>query len=68
MVNMGMGDDDLLDSEVVLFQHGKNPVDIRPGIDDRGPQGSLIRENAAVTGERADGKNLVNHSQRSSEE
>jgi hypothetical protein len=46
---------------VMLLQHGEDLGDIRAGIDDRGPQGTLIRENAAVAGKRADGKNLMNH-------
>ena len=61
MVNVGMGHDDLLHGQVVPFQDGQNRVDVGAGVDDRSPQGTLIRENAAVAGEWADGKDLVNH-------
>src|ERR1035437_8539716 len=68
MVNVRVGNDDLLYGQVVPFQDGKNRVDVCARINDRSPQGSLVRKNAAVTGERADGKNLVNHRQKSGEE
>ena len=61
MVNVGMGNDDLLHGQLVPFQDSEDRVDVGAGIDDRSPQGSLIRENAAVAGEGADGKDLVNH-------
>jgi hypothetical protein len=67
MINVGMGDDNLLHGQMVPLKYGQNPADIRAGIDDRSSQGSLVGENTAVAGEGTDGKYLVNHSQESSE-
>ena len=61
VVDVGVGDDDLLDGEVVLREFGDDAADVVAGIDDDGLAGGLVAEDGAVALERADDEDLVDH-------
>ncbi len=62
MVDVGVGDDDLLDGEVMLAQQGDDTRDLVTGGDDDGFAGGLVSEDGAVALEEADGEDFVEHS------
>jgi hypothetical protein len=61
VVDVGVGDDDLLDGEVVLCEEGHNAGDVVAWIDDDGFAGGLVTEDGAVALEGADGNDFVDH-------
>ena len=61
MVDVGVGDDDLLDGELVLCEQGNDAGDVVAGIDDEGLAGGFVAEDGAVALEHADGKDFVDH-------
>src|SRR6202158_3487738 len=62
VVDVGVGDDDLLYYEVVLADDGENILNIVARIDDHGFVRGLIADDGAVTLQWADGQDLVDHS------
>ena len=61
VVDVAVGDDDLLQREVVGLEEGKDLRDIVAGIDDHGFAGGVVTEDGAVALERADGEGLEDH-------
>ena len=61
VVDVGVGDDDLFDLEIVLADESENVVDVVAGIDHHGLVGSLVADDGAVALEGADGKDFVDH-------
>src|SRR6185437_12500372 len=57
MVDVRVGDDDLLDGELVLVQRGEDLRNIGSWIDDDGFARGLIAKDGAVALELPDGKN-----------
>ena len=57
-----MGDDDLFYFQFVLADDGENVFNVVARIDDHGFVRGLVADDRAVTLQRADGKDLVNHS------
>jgi hypothetical protein len=61
MVDVGVGDDDLFDLQVVLADEGENILNVVAGVDHHGFVSSLVANNGAVALQRADGENFVDH-------
>ena len=61
VIDVGVGDDDLLDGEVVFGQEGQDAGDVVAGIDDDGLTGALVAENGTVALEGANGEDFVDH-------
>src|ERR1700722_628314 len=61
VVDVGVGDEDLLDDEVVLGEEGHDGGDVVAGVDDDGFVGGLVAEDGAVALEGSDGDNFVDH-------
>ena len=61
VVDVGVGDEDLLDGEVVFGEEGQDAGDVVAGIDDDGFVGGLVAEDGAVALEGADGEDFVDH-------
>ena len=61
VVDVGVGDEDLLDGEVVLGEEGDDAGDVVAGIDDDGFAGGFVAEDGAVALEGADGEDFVDH-------
>lgn len=61
VVDVGVGDDDLLEAELVLFEELHDPRDVVAGIDDDGFVGGLVAQDGAVALERADYQDFVDH-------
>ena len=61
MVDVGVGDDDLLHLQLVFADDGKNVFDVVARIDDHGFVRRLVADDRAVTLQRTDGKYLVDH-------
>jgi hypothetical protein len=61
VVDVGVGDDDLFDGEVVFSEEGEDAGDVVAGIDDDGFMGDLVAEDGAVALERADGDGFEDH-------
>ena len=61
VVDVGVGDDDLLDGEIVLGEEGHDAGDVVAGIDDDGFVGGFVTEDGAVALEGADGDDFVDH-------
>jgi len=59
VVDVRVGDDDLLDGEVMLLQDGDDAGDLFAGIDDDGFAGGLVSEDGAVALQEADDKDFV---------
>src|SRR5258708_10544525 len=62
VIDVGVGYDDLLYYQVVLADDGENILNIVARIDDHGFVRGLVADDRAVTLQRADGKDLVDHS------
>ena len=56
VVDVGVGDEDLLDRELVALKDGQDARDIIAGIDDDGFAGGFIAEDGAVALQRANGE------------
>jgi hypothetical protein len=61
VVDVGVGDDDLLDGEGVLGEEHEDAGNVVSGIDDNGFAGGFIAEDGAVALEGAYGENFVDH-------
>ena len=61
MIDVSMGDDDLLNLEIVLLNKGENVFDVVAGIDHHGFASGLVPDDRAVALQRPDGKDFVNH-------
>ena len=61
VVDVGVGDDDLLDGKLMLFKSGDDAGDIVAGIDHDGLMGDFVAENGAVALERAYDEDFVDH-------
>ena len=61
VVDVGVGDEDLLDDKVVLGEEGEDEGDVVAGVDDDGFVGGLVAEDGAVALERPDGDDFVDH-------
>jgi hypothetical protein len=61
VVDVGVGDDDLLDGEGVFGEEGEDAGDVVAGVDDDGFARGLVAEDGAVALEGADGEDLVDH-------
>jgi hypothetical protein len=61
VVDVGVGDDDLLDGEVVLIEDGDDAGDLVAGVDDDGFEGDLVAQDGAVALQRADGEDFMDH-------
>ena len=61
MVDVGVGDDDLFDGEVVAVEDGLDAGDVVAGVDDDGFAGGFVAEDGAVALEEADGEDFVDH-------
>jgi hypothetical protein len=61
VVDVGVGDDDLLDGEVVFGEEGEDAGDVVSGVYDDGFAGGFIAEDGAVALERADGEGFEDH-------
>jgi hypothetical protein len=61
VVDVGVGDDDLLDGEVVFVEDGDDARDLVAGVDDDGFEGDLVAQDGAVALQGADGEDFMNH-------
>ena len=61
VVDVGVGNEDLLDGEAVLLEEGDNAGDVVAGINDDGFAGVFIAQDRAVALQHADGEDLVDH-------
>ena len=61
VVDVGVGDDDLLDGEGVPGEKGEDAGEVVAGIDDDGFAGGLVAEDGAVALEGADGRGFEDH-------
>ena len=61
VVDVGVGDEDLLDGEVVLGEEGEDVGDVVAGIDDDGFAGGLVAEDGAVALEGTNGDCFKDH-------
>jgi hypothetical protein len=62
VVDVGVGDDDLFDLQVVFAKQGLDVFDIIAGVDDHGFVSGLVADDGAVALQRADGEDFVDHS------
>src|SRR5208337_3783439 len=61
VVDVGVGDENLLELEAELGKAALNAADFVAGIDDDGLTGLFVAQDGAVAGERADGEGLQDH-------
>ena len=61
MVDVGVGDENLLELEAELGEAALDAGDLVAGIDDDGLAGLFVAEDGAVAGERADGEGFEDH-------
>lgn len=61
VVNVGVGDEDLLELEAQLGEAAVDAADFVAGVDDDGLARSFVAQNGAVALQRADGKGLKDH-------
>ena len=61
MVDVGVGDEDLLECEAEVGEAAVDAGDLVAGIDDDGFAGFLVGNDGAVALQRADRKGLENH-------
>jgi hypothetical protein len=61
VVDVGVGDDDLLDLKLVLSEERDHVVDVVAGVNDHGFVSGLVADDGAVALQRADGENFVDH-------
>src|ERR1017187_74094 len=59
MINVRMGDDDLLHREPMMLYDGHHVFDVIAGIDDHGLFGLFIADHRAISLQRADREDLV---------
>jgi hypothetical protein len=61
VVDVGVGDDDLADGEVVLVENAEDAGDVVAGVDHYGFEGGLVAEDGTVALQGAYGEDLVDH-------
>ena len=61
MVDVGVGDENLLELEAERGEAAVNAADLVAGIDDDGLAGLLVAKDGAVALQRADGKGFEDH-------
>ena len=61
MVDVGVGDDDLFDLQIVFADQGEDVFDFVTGVDDHGFVGGFVADDGAVALQRADGEDFVDH-------
>jgi hypothetical protein len=61
VVYMRVGDDDMLDREIMPVENAENAGDVVAGIYNDGFERGLVAEDRAVALEGADGEDLVDH-------
>ncbi len=61
MIDMGMGDDDVLDLQVMLAKQCEDVVNVVAGVDDHRFPSGLIANNRAIAVQRADREDLMDH-------
>jgi len=61
VVDVGVGDDDVLDLEIVFLEESKNIFEIIAGIDDHGFAGGFVSDDGAVALQGADREYFVDH-------
>ena len=61
VIDVSVGDDDLLDGEVVFLEQSDDAGDVVAGIDDDGLAGGFVAEDGAVALEETDGEDFVDH-------
>ena len=61
VVDVSVGDEDLLDDEVVFSEEGEDVGNVVAWVDDDGFVGGLVAEDGAVALEGTDGDDFVNH-------
>src|SRR5208282_1510023 len=61
VIDVGVGDDDLLHFQLVLTDDGKNVFNVVARVNDHGFVRGLIADDRAVTLQRAYGKDFVDH-------
>ena len=61
VIDVCVGDDDLLQGEFVLGEEGENLRDVVAGVDDHGFAGGLVAKDGAVALEGADGESFADH-------
>ena len=61
VIDVGVGDDDLLDRELMLLERADDAGDVVAGIDHDGLVGDFIAEDGAVALERAYDEDFVDH-------
>jgi hypothetical protein len=61
VVDVGVGDDDLLDLEIVLADYAEHIFDFVAGVDDHGFVSGFVADDGAVALQEADGEDFVDH-------
>ncbi len=61
VVNVGVGDENLLEGEAKFSEAAMNAADLVAGVDDDGFAGLLVAEQGAVAGQHAYGKGFEDH-------
>jgi len=61
VIDVGVGDEDLLEREPVVREGGDDASDVVAGINDDGLVGGFVAEDGAVTAKRADDENFMDH-------
>lgn len=61
MVDVSVGDHDLLDLQIVLLDQSLDVFDVIAGVDDHGFAGGVVADDGTIALERADGEDFVDH-------
>ena len=61
MVDVGVGDDDLLDGEAVLLERADDAGDLVAWVDDDGFAGGFVTQDGTVALKETDGEDFVDH-------
>jgi hypothetical protein len=61
VIDVGVGDDDLLDLQVVLAEEREDVLNVVAGVDDHGFASRFVADDRAVALQRPTGKDFVDH-------
>jgi len=61
VVDVGVGDDDLLDLQIVFADDSLDVFDVVAGVDDHGFVSALVADDGAIALQRADGEDFMDH-------
>src|SRR5260370_40503585 len=61
VVDVGVGDDDLLDLQIVFVDDSLDVFDVVAGVDDHGFVSGLVADDGAIALQRADGADFMDH-------